>query len=162
MATNMGRAGLIARQVELHSVSLHKADLVSHVDPLNPPEELQLRQGYRARYELPKRHPEHLFVYVDLNFAASEQAKDEAHPDRVVLDATYLLAYTLKSDAEKPADALQHFAELNGTYNVWPYWRELVQTVTGRVGLAAIVVPVFRPRSRKLDESTGEGETSES
>lgn len=156
MPTNMERAGLIARQVELHSVSLYRAEVTSHVDPLDPPEELQLRQGYRARYELPKRHPEHLFVYVDLNLAASTPTEDEANPDRVVLDATYLLVYTLKPEAEKPEDALQHFAELNGTYNVWPYWRELVQTVTGRVGLASIIVPVFRPRSRKIEESAEE------
>lgn len=142
---------MIARQVELHSVSLYSAEVSSHVDPLDPPEELHFRQGYRARYELPRRHPDHLFVYVDLNLAASEPAEDEANPDRVVLDATYLLVYTLKTEVDAPEDALQHFAELNGTYNVWPYWRELVQTVTGRVGLASIIVPVFRPRARKLD-----------
>jgi hypothetical protein len=162
MPTNMERAGLIARQVELHSVSLYRADVASHVDPLAPPEELQLRQGYRARYEMPKRHPEHLFVYVDLNFAASAPTGDDTGPDRVVLEATYLLVYMLKADAEKPEDALQHFAELNGTYNVWPYWRELVQTVTGRVGLAAITVPVFRPRARNLEVTAEEGETAES
>jgi hypothetical protein len=148
----MERAGLISRQVELHSVSLYKAELVSHVDPLDPPEEIQLKQSYRARYELQKRHSKYLFVYVDLNFAASERTEEEASIDRLVLDATYLLVYTLKAEAEKPEDALQHFAELNGTYNVWPYWRELVQTVTGRVGLAAIVVPVFRPEGRQIKD----------
>jgi hypothetical protein len=158
----MERAGLIARQVELHSVSLSKADLVSHVDPLLSPEELQLRQSYRAHYELPKRHPEHLFVYVDLNFAAGVRTDEETGADQLVLDATYLLVYELKSAEEKPEDALQHFAELNGTYNVWPYWRELVQTVTGRVGLAAIVVPVFRPRSRKLKDTPDDVEAAQS
>lgn len=70
---------------------------------------------------------------------------------RVVdLSATFLATYRIEEAASFPADALQHFADLKGTYNVWPYWRELVHTFTGRAGLSGIVVPVFKPPVRPV------------
>jgi len=68
----------------------------------------------------------------------------------VELTAIFLATYRLEGAHAYPHDALQHFAELNGTYNVWPYWRELVQSFAGRAGLPDIVVPVFKPRVREL------------
>ncbi|MEW5931145.1 MAG: hypothetical protein AB1941_27080 [Gemmatimonadota bacterium] len=150
--TNISRAGLIARQVELELVTLHNANVTSSVDALDTPAELALRQEYRAWYERRQKNPEHLFVYVDFRFAASDAAGEEPSNGALDLSATYLLAYRLVNPDEQPEDALQFFAELNGVYNAWPYWRELVQTVSGRVGLSAIVVPVFRPPSKPVEE----------
>jgi hypothetical protein len=157
MPTNLERAGVIAKQVQLRSIILRNARVESDVDPLDPPDQIQLRQAHRARYELPNQHPDHIYVYVDLHFAAANAEGHEPSSERLELEATYLLVYALQTAAQHPEDALQHFAELNGAYNVWPYWRELVQTVAGRVGLAAIVVPVFRPPVRKLEEQNAEG-----
>jgi hypothetical protein len=157
MSTNLDRAGIVARRVQLESVVLGRATVVSGVDPLAPPPVLRVDQGYRASYELPDGHPGRLVVRVDFQFsAAPQEAPGPEGGDLVTLHAEFLLVYTLADAAEQPADALEHFAELNGPYNAWPYWRELVQTVTGRVGLSAIVVPVFRPPVRKLDEAPPE------
>jgi hypothetical protein len=41
------------------------------------------------------------------------------------------------SDAEK-------FAATNGVFNAWPYWRQLVQSMTAAMGVPPIVVPAFR------------------
>lgn len=154
MPTNIERAGMVARQVELLSVSLQQAVVHSNVDPLDPPEQLQLRQGYQAHYELSDKRPDQLHVSVALDFSAADSA-EEAAEEHAALSATFRLVYALNDASEQPPDALQHFAELNGVYNVWPYWRELVQTVSGRIGLASIVIPVFRPVSRDVEDATG-------
>lgn len=163
MATNMDLAAQVARHVQLQTVNLRKAVLNSALDPLDPPDfrEIQVTQGHRGRYKLPEKHPDSVYVYVDLRFTASHEDVERVQGDLVELTATYQLAYALESAARYPEDALQYFAELNGVYNIWPYWRELVQTVTGRVGLSAIVVPVYRPVVRELD-ATAEppGETT--
>lgn len=151
MATNLDRAGLVARHVQLESVVMRSATVQSTVDPLAQPPVLRVEQGYRARYELAELHPDHLVVRVDFQLTAARDGAGGAEEDAVALHAEFLLVYALPGAAAHPADALEHFAELNGPYNAWPYWRELVQTVTGRVGLSAIVVPVFRPPVRKLD-----------
>lgn len=70
----------------------------------------------------------------------------------VDLSATFLATYRLEGAGAYPRDALQHFAELNGTYHVWPYWRELVQSLAGRAGLPSVVVPVFKPQVRQIPD----------
>jgi hypothetical protein len=151
MATNLDRAALVARQVQLETVVLGSATVNSVLDPLAPPPVLRVEQGYRTRYDLAPEHPDRLVVRVEFQLSAQGEANGPDQ-DVVTLAAEYLLVYAIPDAAAQPADAMEHFAELNGPYNAWPYWRELVQTVTGRVGLSAIVVPVFRPPVRPLPE----------
>lgn len=152
MTTNIERAGLVARAVEIESVNLKSAVLETRLDPLELPASFDLSQGYRASYSILTERPDHIYVTVELFFHAGEvpEPDDESAEPLVELEAAYTLVYQLKQARLFPEDALKHFAELNGAYNVWPYWRELVQTVMGRVGLAAVIVPVFRPPSRVI------------
>jgi len=42
-------------------------------------------------------------------------------------------------------DELAHaFANSNGLFNAWPYWRELAQTSLGRLGIFGIIIPLLR------------------
>jgi hypothetical protein len=149
VATNLDRAQIVSKNVQLSGISLKSAKVLSDVDPCGPPEELELNQSYRARFELSDDYPDKLFVYVELRLSA---ARGDGGVNVVDLEGTYRLVYDLKVAVGYPADSLRHFAELNGAYNVWPYWRELVQTVTGRVGIPSVVIPVFRPPVRQLTD----------
>ena len=77
----------------------------------------------------------------------------EGGPDHRVAEirAGFLVVYRTNPPATFPPDALHHFAKLNGTYNAWPYWRELVQSMTMRAGMSGITVPVFRPKVREVE-----------
>jgi hypothetical protein len=154
----MERAALVSRHVELQAIALKSATVTCSADPTSPPIELVVHQGHRARSELSDEHPDRLVVYVDLRFGARPPqveevpAEDEAPESQIAtLNATYQLHYDLKDAANYPKDALQYFAELNGVYNAWPYWRELVQTVSGRVGLGSFIMPVFRPEAKPIE-----------
>ena len=152
MTTNLERASVVSRHVELESVILTRTEMKAGLDPLEVPADLRLVQQYRCRFELPPTRPDHVSVYVDLLFdATSTGDAQEAHP-LVSLRATFLAIYRLKNARSYPSDSLKHFADLNGTYNVWPYWRELVQSIVARAGLASITVPVFKPPIRRVDE----------
>ncbi len=150
MATNLERASLVARSVQIESVTLTQIAMDTHLDPGEPPEELRLGQQFRCRYETRKSLSDRLFVYVSLLFDASVPPQGSAETRVVDLSATFLATYRTDGDASFPEDSLQYFADLNGTYNVWPYWRELVHTFTGRAGLSGIVVPVFKPPVRPV------------
>lgn len=152
MPTNLDRASLISRHVELESISLAEATLHTSFDPLASPESVQLSQRYRTHYELPDARPDHVYVSVELKLEAAEPHNEVPARELLQLEATYLAIYRLTGAATYPSDALEHFASLNGPYNVWPYWRELIQTVTGRVGLGGLVLPVFRPPIREVDD----------
>ncbi|MDE2784250.1 MAG: hypothetical protein OXK77_14940 [Gemmatimonadota bacterium] len=112
---------------------------------------LRLSQRYRATYELPASDSNIVLVRVDLRFEA--HSTDDGEPDQRVVDieAEFLVVYRTTTTSPFPTDALRHFARLNGTYNAWPYWRELVQNMTTRAGMAGITVPVFRPRVREVE-----------
>jgi preprotein translocase subunit SecB len=58
-----------------------------------------------------------------------------------------LLLYNIKSFEGLDEKAFMSFAELNGTYNAWPYWREFVQNITNRMQLPTLTIPVFRIQS---------------
>ena len=151
MPTNLERASLVSRSVEIESVNLASVAMNTDLDEETGSALLRLSQRYRGRYELPAPDPNKVFVHVDFRFEA--HTADDGEPDRRVADieAEFLVIYRTKATSVFPADALRHFAGLNGTYNAWPYWRELVQSLTARAGMSGVTVPVFKPRVRKVE-----------
>ena len=74
---------------------------------------------------------------------------------------TLALTYTSPKAMGFTAEHLQAFADANGIYNAWPYWREFVQSATARMGLPPLMVPSYRLVSTDEEQSDeGEKETS--
>ncbi|WP_145026773.1 hypothetical protein [Caulifigura coniformis] len=61
------------------------------------------------------------------------------------IEAIYELVYSIPSTEGIEDRNIVAFGELNGLYNGWPYWRELVQSTLGRMGLPPFTLPVYRP-----------------
>ena len=153
MTTNLQRAQLVSKLVQLRSIALSRANLESRLDPASPPSTIELSHKHRARFEVREAAVDSIYVYVDFDLSVSEGGLQGPSRGLVDLAATYLVVYELPKQRDAlPPDALEHFAALNGTFNAWPYWRELVQSATGRVGLGGITVPVFRPKPVRLEE----------
>lgn len=76
---------------------------------------------------------------------ASEEDGQEVSP-LVALEAVFALDYQLPSSppVERRPELFGAFATLNGTYNAWPYVRELVQSLTTRMGLPGLIIPLYR------------------
>lgn len=76
--------------------------------------------------------------------------KDGGKEPAVSVKASFELEYSLpKGFAPKPTE-LQGFAEINGIFNAWPYWREYVQSMFIRMGLPPLTLPVYRLKDRAL------------
>jgi hypothetical protein len=58
--------------------------------------------------------------------------------------ATYELRYRLPEGFEATFEDLEAFAQVNGAYNAWPYWRELIQNIFTRMNLSPVILPLFR------------------
>ncbi len=153
MTTNLERASLVSRSVAIESVNLTHAEMRTGFDPVDPPEVARLTQRFRCRFELPPSRLDCLFVQVNLILEGTGAESAEPEHELVSIDATFMAVYRLEDASSYPRDALGHFAELNGTYNVWPYWRELVQTFAARAGMGGLVVPVFEPPIRPVEEA---------
>lgn len=74
------------------------------------------------------------------------KAHQEGRPGKVTLDisASFLLVYKASCLKDLSQEAFQQFADVNGTYNAWPYWREFVQSTTTRMGMPPLVLEAFR------------------
>lgn len=68
---------------------------------------------------------------------------DPDDPPGVELAAEFELTYRLADPEGITDEDLTHFCVLNGTANAWPYWREAAQSVTARMGIEPLVVPVL-------------------
>jgi len=85
----------------------------------------------------------------------------------VQVDATFELIYSYPLDTQPvpTPEELQGFADTNALMNGWPYWRELVQNMVGRMNLPPITVPVLRfvpPTPERKKEQTSETSKTES
>ncbi len=151
MTTNIERAGVVARHVQIESVTLTDMNMKATLHEIGQQVELRLGNWFRCRHELRPTDPDRVFVYVELKFEANPDGEADLESGALLrLSATFRATYRLEDANSYPQDALQHFADLNGTYNVWPYWREFVNTSTGRAGLPGVIVPVFTPNVRQL------------
>lgn len=60
------------------------------------------------------------------------------------IQAKFELVYDVDSSRGLSDAHYGAFAESNGVFNVWPYWREYVQSTTVRMGFPPLTLPVFR------------------
>lgn len=84
-----------------------------------------------------------VFIRFVLN-AFGEEVERKKGNSFLNIEATFLLLYNIKSLEDLDDETFRSFAEVNGTYNAWPYWREFVQSITSRMELPPLTVPVFR------------------
>jgi hypothetical protein len=65
-------------------------------------------------------------------------------PPAVDVEATFELVYDIGDPSALEAGDIDHFALVNASFNAWPYWRELAQNATMRMGLTPLVVGTYK------------------
>ncbi len=86
-------------------------------------------------------------VKMDLRLVAADR-------DQVLLSirVVFELSYRLPVSEEFDEEEMKSFADRNAVFNAWPYFREVVQTTTARMGLPPVTLPLFklgRPAEKK-------------
>lgn len=84
------------------------------------------------------------YVIVIAKFHFESFIGSKASQPVVLIDASFLLSYTIENFKDLTQKGFERFANLNGIYNAWPYWREFVQNIIVRMGLPTLSIPVFR------------------
>jgi len=161
MPTNFDIAKPVSDRVELVSVSLSHAEIDAKFDPIDEPSDLVLGTRHRAAPSPPTEDDPYFRVHIEFEFRAepnSDSKEVDFSSDNyfVRLFAQFLLIYSVEDSAELTQGQYLSFADLNGTFNAWPYWRELIQTSTGRVGLAGITIPTYRARKYEVSSADNE------
>jgi hypothetical protein len=84
-----------------------------------------------------------LRVQADLTFVAREPGAAQ-EPNPIEVRATYELMYAISEQSDLTQEHFDAFAEMNGVFNAWPYFREFLNSSLVRMGLPPFTLPVLR------------------
>jgi hypothetical protein len=158
---DLGLVAAVARLVEIAEVRLAYLDVKGpeSVDQAGGiPGPLSLEQDFRADAKA-EEQALRVLTHFDLALRAPEGPGKKAR-ELVRLKAGFALRYHLPAKHDLSPEHLEAFAQVNGAYNAWPYWRELVQSTLARMGLPPVTIPVFKvPRveAAAAGEPVGKG-----
>jgi len=97
--------------------------------------------NYSTEVQVDKKNG-YLIVIAKFHFEAITESKTQKPV--ILIDTSFLLAYKIENFEGLTQKGFEQFANLNGIYNSWPYWREFVQNTVTRMGLPSLTIPVFR------------------
>lgn len=146
--TDYQRAAMIARFVEIQDVSMIsvKADLLEPSARVMLGEEWHFVQDRSAEYHFDE-DKKLLCILLTLDATLVSGNSGEERP-LVHCSGKYVLLYSFNVVGGPPADEkdayFKAFSNINAVFNAWPFFRELVHSTLGRMGMQPIALPVYR------------------
>lgn len=141
-------ASAIARYVHIYEVRLCSTTADIHGDRnvliQGSPWELHLdkRMSFEFNEEIKV-----LTVAANLSVKVLPQSQPD-FPHFLQCSALYYLDYIFRVEGGPVGGERDRyfsaFANVNGLYNIWPYYRELVQSFSSRMGMPPVILPVYR------------------
>jgi hypothetical protein len=127
------------------AVSLENVRLV-YESALTKVNRLQLTEGMRPRFQTSAKSIGGLTEESTFSVLSSIELEvaEDSQPPVVTMKARYELEYSVLPDFKATKSELRAFAEVNGTFNAWPYFREFVQSTSLRMDMPPIILPVYR------------------
>ncbi len=74
------------------------------------------------------------------------------------IDANYGVMYRMESLPDFTPEQINGFGQVLGLSNVWPFWREFVQSITARMGFPPLTLPIIRPAQMQFTPIADGGE----
>jgi hypothetical protein len=141
-ASPIALAAAVADRVEIRDVRLircacHQSPQAVHIRKLNA----KLHRQSRVQVDESKNT---IAVIAHFEFMCRDAEQPADGDSDFGVSADFLVLYEAKSLSGLSAPNFQQFAELNGTYNAWPYWREFLHNTMSRMELKPFLLPVFR------------------
>ena len=126
-------------QVQLHDLRLLNTSC--SVPAAGPPKPTpELRQSITVNSSRTTQPPA-IVVQISFSLVGADAEKREG----LHVEATFGLMYLTRSVEPIAPEVLAEFSQTVGVQNVWPYWREFVQSMTARMGLPPLRMPLLNP-----------------
>lgn len=130
----------VSERVEIQNVRLLASTSRQTTLVASPQIEVRFSHGVDINVDREKSLVAVVPRFVMQAFPADQKDKEVA----VEVEAVFLLTYSVSDLKGLSKSHYESFAQTNGVYNAWPYWREYLQNAITRMGLPALTVPVFR------------------
>lgn len=89
-------------------------------------------------------------ITFNLRVAFPDESPNEG---KIAMEAKYCAVYAIDSMEGLSEDHFAAFISWVGVYNTWPYWREFAQSITTRMGLPGLKLPLYVMGKGVADES---------
>lgn len=134
---------VLTSRVEIERVVLVSSQVKHDIDA-SVPGAITLSYGFKVRSASSEENGIRAVVSFQVTGdPEGSQEVAEARKHIFEVQAEFVAEYKLNSsDGIEPAN-IDAFAKLNGVFNLWPYWREYVQSALNRMGLPSVIVPVL-------------------
>ena len=144
----------VSDRVQIEDVRLVRCECRIEPRALAPPHppRLQAKFSHEASTQV---GPDRIAVVTRFRFSAIRE-EGEKHEPCVGIEASFVVTYAAEGLTGLEPEHFNSFGALNGVFNAWPYWRELLHNLTFRMGLPAFVLPVLRIGSPKPPSSNAE------
>jgi len=107
--------------------------------------------NYPVRARLKEHRPDGTFC-VEASVEARVTKKKSQRP-RILVEATFELTYKLPRTMSVSTSELEVFANTNAIFNVWPYFREFIQSMFERMALPAPILPLYKGSLESRDKT---------
>lgn len=97
-------------------------------------------------FEITKNTPEVLIATGTFEVCIrSDTDTQGAEPsEEISIIASFVLEYSKSSNVEESDDIIQRFLNTNVPLNCWPYGREIISSITTRMGYPALIIPTIK------------------
>jgi hypothetical protein len=140
----LSKSASVNSRIELQSIKLSRCQIIGIPKGECPKLPIKLTVTFSSSYAGTQAG----VLSVGLDFRLD--AKDSSETEKGVLDlsCTFEANYELLQSYEPAQDEIEAFAGGNAVFNCWPYFREIVQNLTLRMGLAIPPVPFLRVQTK--------------
>jgi preprotein translocase subunit SecB len=141
--TDMGKsllvlAATVSPRVQIEGVRLSRCRATSTLP--KPETSLQIEFGFDGEATA-DREDNRIAVVASLMVRAG--TPEGVEPPAFKIEAQFILDYKINSFDGISEEELIAFGKVNGVFNVWPYCREYIQSMTTRMGYQALALPVL-------------------
>ena len=130
----------IVKQVELLDIRLGRCEAHLVAPDGEPPAELQQMVNVGAAKNAETNELNYV-ISIRLVGGAAKLATDMP---AMLIEAAFGLKYSVQSLDGITEELVMRFGQVNGVFNIWPYWREFVQNMTCRLGLPGLRIPLLK------------------
>lgn len=170
MTEQLEAAAALIAAASLKRVRVLKATMATTLRYADEVQVPQLQLSTQARADIVAEHgqPEFLVLaqlhadIVDVGVEGEDSdGEDQDQDRRAGVVVTLELTYEVPADTELDEVALKAFAETNGIFNAWPYFREFVQSSFVRMDLPPVLLPLYRIHLEETDDLVEQEEGGE-
>lgn len=128
---------MVSGQVQLKKVKVLECSARLIEFPKDGTNDYQVTASTHAQ---PDRDENVLLVFINMGLHAVTENGDAL----AKITSEFLLMYGLDKWDGLTDEHFRHFADHNGVFNAWPYWREMVQSMTSRLEIPPLTLPTHR------------------